>query len=96
MNMKTIYKKLITTAVIGTIIIGFSACSDDGQFKNAQDKIFITDCNQTGVVIPDGYISMLSGDTLVQEANNTVVTTYHDINGTKKVCADSGIAYLIR
>lgn len=96
MHMKTVYKNLMAIVAIGTITLGFNACSDDGQFKNAQNKILITECNQTGITIPDDYISMLSGDTLVQEANNTVVTTYHDINGTKKVCADSGIAYLIR
>lgn len=91
--------KLIKLIAIPTIIIGFSACGggeSDAHFRDAQEKIFVIDCNTSGAVIPDDYITMLSGDVLVQEADNTVVTTYHDINGNKKVCTDSGIAYLIR
>jgi len=95
MKMKTTYKNLMAISAMVAITLGFNACSDTGHFKDAQNKISITNCS-SGVTIPDDYVSMLSGDTLVQEATGTVVTTYHDINGTKKVCTDSGIAYLIR
>ncbi len=94
--MKTTYKNLMAISAMVAITVGFNACSDDGHFKDAQNKISIIDCNTVGVTIPDDYTTMLSGDVLVQEASPTVVTTYHDINGTKKVCTDSGIAYLIR
>ena len=95
--MKT-YKNLIAIFVIITISIGFSACSDDGNFSDtdSNDTVSITDCNETGLTIPDDYTTMLSADTLVQDATNTVVTTYHNISGTKKVCIESGTAYIIR
>ena len=95
--MKTTYKNLIAVSAIVVFTLGFSACSDNGHFNDAQSKLAIIDCNDSAVVItPDDYTTMLSGDVLIQEATNTVVTTYHDVNGTKKVCTDSGIAYLIR
>ena len=81
---------LITTAM------SFNACSDDGRFKDAQSKILVTECNAVGVTIPDDYSTMLSGDVLAQEANDTIVETYHDVDGLKKICTLSGLAYLIR
>lgn len=91
---------LIKSIIILSIIIGFSACGgggDDASFKNSEERIQIEDCNSTTVVtIPADYTTMQSGDVLVQEATNTTVTTYHDVNNTKKVCTQSGIAFLIR
>ena len=94
-------RRTITTTLLTTALF-FSACSDS-HFKDAEtiidiDKLCVTDANST--VIAD-YITMLSGDVLVksEDANksiDTVVSTYHDTNGTKKVCIVSGSAYLIR
>ncbi len=89
---------LITLSIITTALF-FSACSDS-HFKDAEtiidiDKQCIVDANTT--VIND-YITMLSGDVLVakEDENQTVIETYHDTNGTKKICIVSGKAYLIR
>jgi len=93
--------KLLTTIIITTTTLFFSGCGgggggSDAHFKNADTKITIIDCNANVATIPDDYTTMLSGDVLVNETANTTITTYHDINGTKKVCTVSGIAHLIR
>lgn len=91
--------KLLSITMITFTALFFSACGggeEDAHFKNSEEKISIIDCNTSGAIIPDDFISMFSGDVLVHELPNTVITTYHDINGTKKVCTDSGKAYLIR
>jgi len=90
--------KLSITIMTFITALFFSACGgggDDGHFRNADSKITIVDCNVSNTTVLD-YTPMLSGDVLVNQTDNTSVETYHDINGTKKVCTVSGVAYLIR
>ena len=96
--MKTLYKNVLATMLTTLVTISFSACSDNGNFSNAETKIAI-DVNCTTPSTPaliNSYISLYSGDVLVQGENNTTVETYFDANGTKKVCLVSGTAYIIR
>jgi len=92
--------KLLNVLVLSLTMLLFSACGggggSDAHFKNGDNTITIIDCNATVATIPDDYTTMLSGDVLVNETANTSVTTYHDINGTKKVCTVSRVAHLIR
>ena len=92
-------KQIILSALLA---ISFSACSES-HFKEAETIVNIdiackVDANSTDI---SEYITMFSSDALVkaEDANSsieTVVSTYHDANGTKKVCLVSGKAYLVR
>ena len=88
--------KIITLISIAALTIGFSACSDNAEFKQAQTTVTIVDCNSTIGVTPTQYTPMLSGDVLSKTVTPTVVNTYHDANGTKTVCTEVGTAVLIR
>lgn len=86
-----------------TLLLSMNACSgggSDAQFTNAEEKIVISDCNLSdnniSFIIPDDFTTMISEDAIIRNANATIITTYHDINGTKKICVDQGSAYLLR
>jgi len=94
--------KYIVYIILSMVVVGsFTSCSEDNaHFKDAETIINIdTNCS-TNVPLTTAdiatYVTMLSGDVLVKNENNTSVATYHDQNGTKKVCRISGSAYLIR
>ena len=72
------------------VTISFSACSDD-----AKQKIPIN-VNCTTPATINSYISLYSGDVLVKVEDNTTIETYHNTDGTKKVCLVSGNAYISR
>ena len=93
-------KRYILSLSIITLL--FSACGggggSDASFSNAEQKI---DINETCITTPtssdiSNYITLESGDTIIKDADNTVISTYHDVNGTKKVCLVSGSAYILR
>ncbi|MEA3354288.1 MAG: hypothetical protein U9Q33_10785 [Campylobacterota bacterium] len=91
--------RLVKIMIIFTTALFFSACGgsgDDASFRDAGEKIEVIDCDANVSTIPDGYTSMYSGELLINETTDTVITTYHDIDGIKKVCTVSGSAYLIR
>ncbi len=96
--------RLISLAIFITITIGFTACGgggggsdggdDDVYFKNSDEKIRVVGCDSSTNMVD--YTTMLSGDTLIQEATNTTVETYHSVDNTKRVCTKTGISYLVR
>jgi len=101
MRIFNTYSSILFTSLFA---ISFSACSDDASFTNetvqgniplAQQRIAI-DVNCSTPAIVDDYISLQSGDTITKEDANTSVITYHDINGSKKVCLKYGKATIIR
>ena len=94
---------LIITGTFLALLI-FTSCSKDHNnnvdvnTSTSQEQIAvnvncITPITQDAI---DTYITMLSGDILVEDANDTVVQTYLDTDGTKKICRVSGNAHLIR
>jgi len=89
-------KYIITTGLIAIVLL--SGCSDQAEFENAQTLVPISINCVTAPTANDisTYIDMQSGDILVQDGDNTSVKTYHDQNGTKKICLVSGSAHLIR
>lgn len=94
-------KKIISLVLLVSAAVNFTACSSDGGagFKNAEQIISIDIACATNPDATDlsTYIPLLSGDVIVQEEeDNTVISTYHDVDGNKKVCLVSGKAYLIR
>ena len=100
--MKTLYKNILATTLTMLVMVSLSACGggsgDNANFSNAEQKIVIDVNCSTPIttVLINSYISMISGDVLVQAGNNTIVEIYHNTNGTKKVCLAGGSAYLIR
>ena len=102
--MKKLYKNLLIMTLITLVTISFNACGggggDDAGFSNATTEnrinIDVTCITPVTTVAINSYVTMLSGDVLVQATNNTTVETYHDTNGTKKICLVSGSAYLVR
>ena len=94
-------KNILLATIFALVTLAFTACSEgDGAFKNA-DSASKLDINVDCIVNPveadiATYITITTGDVVVTEDSNSSVSTYHDINGTKKVCRVSGSAYIIR
>jgi len=88
--------KIITLVSITALAIGFSACSNDAEFKFPQESISIVDCNSTVGVTPTLYTTMQSEDVLSKLVTPTIINTYHDADGTKTVCSEVGSAVLVR
>lgn len=93
-------KKIYSIILLIAVSLNFTACGGggggDSSFKNA-----IIDINISCVLAPtsndfDTYISLNSGDEIINDEPNTLVTTYHNINGEKKVCLNSGKAHIVR
>lgn len=90
--------KIMIVTLLSTI--AFTACGggDNASFSNSETLIDITiPCETT----PDSndissYITLNSGDVIVKDTNDTKISIYHDVNGTKKVCLTSGSAHIIR
>lgn len=102
--MNKLYKNLLVVTLLVLVTLSFNACGggggDDAGFTNTSSEnrinIDVNCITPVTTVAINSYVTMLSGDVLVQATNNTVVETYHDTNGTKKICLVSGSAYLIR
>ena len=85
--MRHIY--LIISSIALTLLL--SACEGGGSdsfFLNSETKITIPNC--------ETYENILTGDTIIQDENNTSIKTVFDINGNKKVCTLTGSAYILR
>lgn len=86
--MRNIY--LIITTI--TTAFFLSACGggggSDASFNNVQNKIIIPDC--------ETYEDIQTGDTIIQDENNTSIKTLFNTDGSKKVCLLTGSAYILR
>ncbi len=67
-------------------------------FTEASQKIPITiECKTTpSAANIDAYVTLQSNDTIVKDDSNTSVSIYHNTNGNKKVCLNSGTAHIVR
>ena len=87
-------KNIIYLVASVLIAISFNAC---GSSSSSTSTIQIPiDVNCTTPATINTYIPLQSGDSIVPQEDNTTVSTYHDINGTKRVCLVSGSAYIER
>ena len=85
--MKNIY--LIISSI--TLALLLSACGgggSEGSFNNSETLITIPSC--------EIYEDIITGDTIIQDQNNTSIKTVFNIDGTKKVCVLTGSAHIIR
>jgi hypothetical protein len=93
--------KIASLSLLTLITVSFTACGgggDDASFTNSENLVDITIPCQTTPTTTDiaNYITVNSGDVIVKEEDNTTISIYHDINGTKKVCLVSGSAHIIK
>ena len=97
MRLKNKILLLILTFITS---ISFIACGgSDASFSDSETKVDITIPCITTPTATDiaNYITLNSGDTIVQTTTtNTVISTYHDTDGVKKVCLVSGSAYILK
>ena len=96
-------KNIIKTSIFSLLAItSFSACGvgggDSASFENSEILIPITIACVTTPTSTDisSYETLNSGDTIVKDTNDTVVSIYHDVDGNKKVCLESGTAHIVR
>lgn len=100
-------KQLIKYTLPLFIALGFSACGggggggSDAYFENIQNQIVINvQCITDPTLLEiENYITLYSGDTITRSSGDVTIVTYHNIDGTKKVCqADlsTGSAYILR
>ena len=93
--------KIASLSLLTLATLSFTACGgggDDASFKNTENLVDINiqcEVNATSSDIAT-YITVNSGDVIVKEEDNTTISLYHDINGTKKVCLVSGSAHIIK
>lgn len=97
-------KKIISIILPITIAIVFTACGGgggDSSFSNNSNRNTIPiniACLVGNISINDfaSYLTLNSGDEVLKNDDSTVVTIYHNISGEKKVCLNSGSAYIVR
>ena len=93
--------KIIVPVLISVIAISFNACTAD---DTVGDDIATTQsininamCTATSTDNDiASYTTTLSGDSIVQDENNTTLSMFIDATNTKKVCLVSGRAHIVR
>ena len=91
-------KKIIITLTLIFTSLWFNSCGGGGSGGASVTQIQITVACVTSPTLTDidAYITLLSGDTIVKDEDNTTISTFHDIDGVKKVCLVSGSAHIVR
>jgi len=88
-------KKYLIYTIIAVIALVFTACGGgDANYSGTSTQVNVVDCNSSTVITD--YTTLLSEDVIVKDVDNTTISTYHDINGTKRLCILSGSAYILR
>jgi hypothetical protein len=93
-------KQLQQMIVTVTTVVLFTACGGgsntlEGFDGNSFEKIAISQtCTPSDAV--DEYFTLNSGDRVMKESEGTEVSIFHDENSLKKICLNSGSAYVIR
>jgi hypothetical protein len=86
-------KNIISAIVPLLLILALNACGNsDGE--NNESMIPIESCIEPAVI--SSYQVLNSGDIIVDETNTSIITTYHDSDNLKRVCLNSGQAYILR
>ncbi len=86
---------LIAMSGCGNTVNGFNKSNTTVPTEENSEKIQIeTKC--TTPLVLSTYVELQSGDTLINDEENTSVTLYHDENNEKLVCLNSGKAHIKR
>lgn len=90
--MNRLYKYLL----ISILAIFLSACGGDGSsavfYGNNTDSTKIVFCSTTTNI--QEYTLLKDNDIIVKETEETVISIYHNSNGEKLVCVESGSAFV--
>lgn len=91
--MKTKYLVYLLSAIVA---LTFTACGggSSADFEGTSTSISVVDCNSSTDITD--YTELLSGDVIVKDESPTEISTYHDIDGNKRVCVDIGAAHIVR
>ena len=95
--MKT---KIISLTIATLVAIVLSACGggSGSSYSNSQNVIAIdVECVTPANI--STYIPLQNNDTITIASGTPTIITYHDVNGTKRVCLDStssGTANILR
>jgi hypothetical protein len=91
--------KITTHLLIATLTaISFTACGNDsieGFNGNSYEEIAI-DINCSTLDTIDKYIILKSGDQIIKDEEDSNITIFHDENGVKSICLQSGKAHINR
>ncbi len=93
--------KITQSLLLGIIIAYFTACGDNGCCTSDVDNNKILNISTLCITNPtlqdiDKYMLLQSGDTIIKDEPNTLISIYHDINNIKRVCQLSGSAHILR
>jgi hypothetical protein len=86
--MRRIY--IVSVSFITALFL--SACGNGNSLDSSKTPRDIVDCNSTTVITD--YTQMYSNDTIINDEDNTTISTYHDTSGNKYVCTQTGKAHL--
>ena len=89
-------KKQIKYILITLTTLLFTACGGgegSANFTGTTVDIDIVLCSSTTIA---NYTKLQSGDAIVKDDPNTIINTYHDIDGNKLICVSSGAAHITR
>ncbi|NOQ31332.1 MAG: hypothetical protein GQ570_09435 [Helicobacteraceae bacterium] len=86
-------------SVLSFVAIGFFVYGCGGAGTNGYDSNSYFGTSET-VIVPcsapvTSYVELTAGDTIENLVDNTVIITYHDEDGVKRVCVESGSAKVI-
>lgn len=94
-------KKIYSIILLIVVALNFTACGGGGGSSSFKQEI--VDISINCVANPtsndfDTYITLNSGDKIVNDDVGAQVTIYHDIDGVKKVCLveNTGKAHIVR
>ena len=86
-------KKILLSILPIVLLLALNACgnSDD---KDSESLIPIESCIVPPVI--SSYQVLNSGNSIIDETNTSIITTYHDSENIKRICLNSGQAYILR
>lgn len=97
--MKNTHKKIVSVSLLTLLTFTFNACGGGSGGSSGSQNITAIDVECTTPATIDTYIKLESGDTISIASGTPTIVTYHDSNGTKRVCLDassSGAANILR
>ena len=97
--MKNTQKKIVSVSLLTLLTFTFNACGGGSGGSSGSQNAIAIDVNCISSAAISSYIPLERGDTISIASGNPTIVTYHDSNGTKRVCLDassSGSANILR
>ena len=88
-------KKYLMIIIALSSTVFFTACGGGGTSDGGgSTQITVAACETPDVIA--NYTLLQSGDTIVKDEASTVINTFHDVDGNKRICVSSGSAHILR